>query len=215
MVRTLHMTHLPLRNATFFRLMNAAFLFAVILFLTGCGSREPLSPDQKPITWAMPLADAPVENLYKVDEHLYRSAQPDAIGFQTLYDFGVRNDLNLRQYHDDASLIGDLNITYYRIKVRTEQMTYAQLVEGVAFIMNADTPVLVHCRHGSDRTGTVVAGYRIAADGWSKEEALDEFRNGGYGFHSFWFPNLPELLLSIDEETFREDVRNYPNLTHP
>lgn len=194
-----------------FHRLAALLLFAGMLIVTGCSAPEPLSPDQRPKAWAAAVADAPVENLYRVDAHLYRSAQPDTAGFRYLYDLGIRNDLNLRQYHDDQSLIDDLNITYYRIKIRTERMTYEQLVEGVAFIMNADAPVLVHCRHGSDRTGAVVAGYRIAADGWSKEQALNEFRKGGYGFHSFWFPNLPELLLSIDEETFRKDVRNYTN----
>lgn len=202
-------------NTMLLHRMTAVLLFAGMLIVTGCSATEPLSPDERPTAWATPVADAPVGNLYRVDAHLYRSAQPDAKGFLYLYDLGVRNDLNLRQYHDDESLLDDLNITYYRIKIRTERMTYEQLVEGVAFIMNADTPVLVHCRHGSDRTGTVVAGYRIVADGWSKEQAVEEFQNGGYGFHSFWFPNLPELLLSIDEETFRKDVRNYPNLPHP
>lgn len=202
-------------NIIIFKRMAVSLFLMAVLAITGCSVPKPLSPIDRPQEWAVSLSTAPVENLYKVDSHLYRSAQPDEKGFKYLYDLGIRNDLNLRQYHDDEALIGDLNITNYRIKIRTEKMTYEQLVEGVAFIKNSKTPVLVHCRHGSDRTGTVVAGYRIAVEGWSKEDAFKEFRDGGYGFHSFWFPNLPELLMSIDENTFREDVRNYPNLTRP
>ncbi len=185
-------------------------LFAIaILFTTGCSVKTEPSVGERPAAWAQPLPGTGIENLHRVDAHLYRSAQPDTAGFQKLYDLGVRYDLNLRQFHDDLSLLGDLNITYHRIKINTSKMTYENLVEGVAFIMNADAPVLVHCLHGSDRTGTIVAGYRIAAHRWSKEKALEEFRDGGYGYHSGWFPNLPKLILSIDEAKFRNDVNNY------
>jgi protein tyrosine/serine phosphatase len=41
--------------------------------------------------------------------------------------------------------------------------------------------VLIHCKHGLDRTGLVAAMYRIVAQGWSKQAALDEMEHGGYG----------------------------------
>nr|HNI57084.1 protein-tyrosine-phosphatase [Elusimicrobiota bacterium] len=55
----------------------------------------------------------------------------------------------------------------------------------------------VHCQHGSDRTGTMVAIYRIAVQGWSKESALDEMVNGGYGFHPLW-KNLRRYIRNLD-----------------
>jgi len=191
------------------RSITALLLAMAVLFTAGCSATSAPAAGERPAKWAQPVPNTGVTNLYRVDARLYRSGQPDAAGFKKLYDLGIRYDLNLRQFHDDRSLIGDLNITYHRIRINTSKMTYEQLVEGVAFLMNADAPVLVHCLHGSDRTGTVVAGYRIAAHGWTKEEALQEFREGGYGYHSFWFPNLPTLILSIDEEKFRRDVREY------
>jgi protein tyrosine/serine phosphatase len=59
------------------------------------------------------------------------------------------------------------------------------------------TPVLVHCLHGSDRTGTMCALYRIAIQGWSKEDALKEMVEGGYGFHGV-FQNLLDYLDELD-----------------
>jgi len=199
----------PVPKTFLIRSITAVLLAMVMLFTTGCSAKSEPSVGERAVAWAQPLPGVGVENLHRVDAHLYRSGQPDSAGFQQLYALGVRYDLNLRQFHDDKPLLGDLNITYHHIKINTSKMTYEHLVEGVAFIMNADAPVLVHCLHGSDRTGTIVAGYRIAAHGWSKEKALEEFRDGGYGYHSGWFPNLPKLILSIDEEKFRSDVKNY------
>jgi protein tyrosine phosphatase len=56
-------------------------------------------------------------------------------------------------------------------------------------------PVLVHCQHGADRTGTMCALYRIAVQGWSKEEALREMQAGGFGFHGVW----QDLVRFVDK----------------
>ncbi len=174
----------------------------------GCSIKED-QPQARKEYYAKQVASLGIENFYRVDDKLYRSAQPSKEDFKKLYDFGIRYDLNLRQFHDDKDKIADTPIHYHRIPINTSEMSYEQLVEAVAYLSKARDKALVHCLHGSDRTGTVVAGYRIAINGWSKEKAVDEFKNGGFGYHSFWFPNLPELLNSIDESKFREDVRKY------
>ena len=102
--------------------------------------------------------------------------------------------------------MADTPIKVHHIRIDTSRFNYDQLVEAVSYLIKTDDKTLVHCLHGSDRTGTVVAGYRIAAQGWSKEKAIDEFVNGGFGYHSFWFPDLPKLLDSLDVEKFKADV---------
>jgi hypothetical protein len=64
------------------------------------------------------------------------------------------------------------------------------------------TPVLVHCQHGADRTGTLVALYRVAVQGWSKEEALREMTEGGFGYHEVWV-NLPPWFRDLDIEEIK------------
>ena len=66
-------------------------------------------------------------------------------------------------------------------------------------------PVLIHCRHGSDRTGLIVALYRILYQNWTKEDALEEMLKGGYGHHSI-FKNLPQIIRQIDVEKLRAKV---------
>ena len=40
-----------------------------------------------------------VENCYRISAELYRSAQPEPVGFAALQNAGVRSVLNLREYH--------------------------------------------------------------------------------------------------------------------
>jgi protein tyrosine/serine phosphatase len=66
-------------------------------------------------------------------------------------------------------------------------------------------PILVHCQHGADRTGTMIAMYRMIVQGWSREQAVDELVNGGYGFHPLW-RNVLAYLRGVDLEKIRAAV---------
>ena len=118
---------------------------------------------------------------------------------------GIHRILNLQQHHHDQDEIGDLPIKEYRVKMSVFTPKYDDLVEAVKYIAQSDTPVLVHCMKGSDRTGTVVAAYRIAIHKWSREEAIKEMVEGGYGHNTKWV-ELHKLLYALDIEKFRYDV---------
>ena len=64
-------------------------------------------------------------------------------------------------------------------------------------------PVFVHCQHGSARTGTMCAIYRVAVGGWTKEEAIWEMTEGGFGFHPEW-KNLVRYVRHLDIERIRK-----------
>jgi protein-tyrosine phosphatase len=46
-------------------------------------------------------------------------------------------------------------------------------------------PVFVHCQRGADRTGAVIASYRIEHDGWDNARALKEAMANGMSFFQF------------------------------
>jgi len=67
-------------------------------------------------------------------------------------------------------------------------------------------PVFVHCEHGADRTGIACAAYRIVVQGWSKQQAIDEMVNGGYGFHRVW-GNLIDFIRDLDVEYLKRQLK--------
>jgi hypothetical protein len=60
----------------------------------------------------------------------------------------------------------------------------ASVIEALRGIKNRKGPIPIHCWKGSDRTGLTSALYRIIFDGWTKENAIRELEDGGFGFHN-------------------------------
>lgn len=77
------------------------------------------------------------------------------------------------------------------------------MVEFLKVIAESENhPVFLHCQHGADRTGVMSAVYRIVVQGWSKEAAIREMTEGGYGFHSVWL-NLIDYVENLDIEDLK------------
>lgn len=148
----------------------------------------------------------PIRNVHQVSATLYRSGQPHRKGFKALEAAGFTDVINLRTIWGDRCRAGKSKIQLYHIRVVTTRMSEADLVAIFRQIERSEGKVLIHCWHGSDRTGTVVAMYRILYQGWDKEKAISEMIHGGYGFHKI-FKHLPRLVREIDIESFRQKIK--------
>lgn len=152
------------------------------------------------------MAVAGVPNLHKVSDTLYRSAQPTAEGMKNLQRMGIRTIVNLRSFHSDRDEIGKTGLSAEHIYMKAWHPEREEIIRFLRIVTDtARTPVLVHCQHGADRTGTMSAMYRVAVQGWTKEEALREMTEGGYGFHSIW-KNLPPWIADLDIESLKRDA---------
>lgn len=117
---------------------------------------------------------------------ILRGGQPDAEGIEWLRARGVRTVINLRHFHGDSEgeLVREAGMRYERIPLESTDEPDADAVRRFFSIVNDPDarPVYVHCLHGVDRTGTMIALYRIREQGWNNTDALVEMeRFGAHG----------------------------------
>ena len=155
----------------------------------------------RPASWARRIELAGAPNLHKVSDTVYRSGQPTAAGMRNLQAMGIRTIVNLRSFHSDRDEIGTATLVYERIYMKAWHPEVEEIIRFLRIVTDPKrAPVLVHCEHGADRTGTMCAVYRICVQGWTKEEAIKEMKQGGYGFHSVWIELAPWIRgLDIDK----------------
>ena len=125
-----------------------------------------------------------ITNFGQVNEHLYRGAQPNTNGIATLKSLGVKTIICLRLTNDlwlpEKAEAENNGINYINIPLRGLGATGESDVErALAAIEKSPGPVFVHCEHGCDRTGTLVACYRIQHDQWSAADAQKEANHYG------------------------------------
>jgi tyrosine-protein phosphatase SIW14 len=129
-------------------------------------------PDAKGVDYAAQVAPG-----------LFRGGMPDDVGVQWLRARGIRTVINLRHYHGDSEgeLVRAAGMRYERIPLEsTDAPEPEQVKRFLAIVRDPNAqPVYVHCLHGVDRTGTMIAAYRMTVDGWSNSDALAEMEHFG------------------------------------
>ena len=175
----------------------------------GAGTGDPNggSVNQKQGEPAVAIESERIPNLHRVSDDLYRSGFPREGGLVELESLGVKSILELSYFDIDSNLpdakTTSLHIVHYPLlPLGIEQ---SMIFEMFDIYRDLEKPVLVHCYHGSDRTGLFVAIYRILYQNWSKEEAKDELINGGFGYHDV-FTDVIAAIDDLDVEALREAV---------
>lgn len=178
-----------------------SLLFILFVFLNLSDKKENQS---RPAHWAKPVSLPGVPNLFQVSESLYRSGQPERQGFDELHRFGIKTIVNLRHDHSDKPWIEPVNFIYFEIPSRANRVREKDVIRFLSIVTDPTlSPCLVHCQHGADRTGLMVAMYRIVIQGWPKNEAINELKEGGFGFHKIYI-NITNFLKKVDAEHYRQ-----------
>lgn len=137
-------------------------------------------------------ASKDLPNLGCVNANLYRGAQPTAEGIKELARRGVKTIINLRDADKnsrfEAEQARQAGIKFINVPLGNWFAPKdAKIAEIMSLLDNAENqPFFVHCQHGADRTGTVIAAYRISHDGWTLKQVKTEAKSHNFGWWQIW-----------------------------
>ena len=140
-----------------------------------------------------------IANFGRMNDRLYRGAQPTAAGFAQLrargLDTVVRLSLGDEGSAAERAVVETLGMHFVNLPWSSVRDPNAEQI--VAFLTlvkeHPERKIFVHCKAGADRTGVFVALYRIAVDRWTPSRALDEMK----AFH-YRYVFLPHLQAYVE-----------------
>jgi tyrosine-protein phosphatase SIW14 len=125
-------------------------------------------------------------NFGRVTDNLYRGGQPTADGFKSLHAMGVGIVVDLREKPSEVATekreVESLGMKSVDIPWNaSNEPSSAQIVDFLDLVRaNPNAKIFVHCRRGADRTGTMIASYRIAIEHKPVAEAVSEMHRYHY-----------------------------------
>jgi protein tyrosine/serine phosphatase len=158
-----------------------------------------------PTAAALPAVHLDVKNFAEVSPTLYRGGRPDGDLLADMKHQGVKTDINLMGAIPgfDTALIlleqhqaENAGLKFVNVKVPMTG-TIPQAIADQFFktvLDPAHQPCYVHCMYGRDRTGVMVALYRMRVDGYTGQQALTEAEK--FGYLPTRFPALTKFLLA-------------------
>jgi protein tyrosine/serine phosphatase len=141
---------------------------------------------------------AGVPNAGKVSEMLLRGAQPSAQGLAELKKLGVTTIVDLRGNSGpvawERAQAESLGMRFVNIPVLGWSAPGDAKVAQFLKVVQQDPTqkIFVHCYYGEDRTGVMVATYRIAQQNWTPEQAAAEMNS--FGFHYHLYPGMKSYV---------------------
>jgi protein tyrosine/serine phosphatase len=155
-----------------------------------------------------------VANLGEVSPMLFRGGQPTSQGFRALAKLGINIVVDLRRKNSIAEQREKQEVTSDGMRFvslpwdchhPSDEMA-ARFLEILRD--NPGKKLFVHCHYGVDRTGALIAVYRMADDGWTPAEAMNEMKLFGYNIlHRAWCHALVGF-----ENNFPQQMKGDPRL---
>ena len=189
--------------------MKNILIISILTFsLSGCITTTTWPDQQRPQHWGTAI-DAQA-NLYQISDFVYRSEQPSANLISTLKAQDIHIVINLRSRDSDPQHLSPKEFQLVHIPINTWAISredLLQVMQAIQQAKNHQQKALIHCYHGSDRTGASIAMYRIIFENWTTEDALNEMKHGGYGFHPIWV-NIEKLFSPENIKWIRQQLTN-------
>ena len=167
----------------------------ILIFISGCAYLNYLKD---------PFVDIP--NFYQVDEVLYRGGQPNQRGLERLKSLGIKTVISLRG--EDEELLQEKNqlqawgINFYSLPMSVyERPTDEQVLKFLEIVLRKDNqPVFLHCTSGRDRTGAMIAMYRVVVSGITIKQAYKEAKRLGFWPYKGEVPELKNFIHQLKDK---------------
>ena len=191
-------------------MLNSLLRYTIILSasvqLTACITTSALPDHERPQQWGTLVNQQ--HNFYRISDTVFRSEQPNAEIIPELKKHDIDVVINLRSRDKDKTVLSQQNFQLVHVPIHTWALDRDDLLTVMKTIQTAKSKnqkVLIHCYHGSDRTGASVAMYRIIFENWSTQDALNEMKYGGYGFHPIWI-NIEKQFSTENIQWIRQQL---------
>src|SRR5450755_1329701 len=181
------------------RLFSLAALIMFVPALVGAQEKpQAITPSVMSSAYGDKLKINGIPNPGKINDSLYRGAQPNAQGLEELKKLGITTIVDLRAEDRPKSEwekkeAERLGIHFLQIPVAGfAAPTNEEVVQFLSLTRDPQQKIFVHCLLGEDRTGVFIATYRMSVQRWPVTQALHEMNS--FGFNGFWHPAMKAFV---------------------
>ena len=175
-----------------------SFVFVLLTIFFICAPYVVLA-EQQPIEQADVLS---IDNFERVSSSIWRGAAPSDASLKQLADKGIRTIIDLRmngiKCSREEETVKQLGLKYVHLPMGFRKPTYQNVTAFLKTISDpVNLPVYIHCHQGADRTGVLVAIYRIIVDKWSFDKTYSEMRS-----HHFkpWLFGMKKSVAAVSQK---------------
>jgi len=181
------------------RLFSLVVLIMFVPALVGAQEKpQAITPSVMSSAYGDKLKINGIPNPGKINDRLYRGAQPNAQGLEELKKLGITTIVDLRAEDRPKSEwekreAERLGIHFVQIPVAGfAAPTNEEVVQFLSLTRDPQQKIFVHCLLGEDRTGVFIATYRMSVQRWPVTQALHEMNS--FGFNGFWHPAMKAFV---------------------